>query len=273
MSTRQAPYHHRDGSNCWTKNCSLEHVGISDQFFKSGDISAFLDAKTLEEKSVKNPFLPETKSFRSLEYGSENYKLFIQQSEELQSQVSGAEYQALSEYTGWAFKQFYGYLENQNRDGSEFGSQYDDETKAKLKNALASGVKNLDSFVAKAGTLPKPVQVFRGESLPAGTDLDATLAQRYPVGKTVNMKRFLSTSLDPKVASEITGDKKESYVLVIKTKTGAMLGGDISEQGLREKEVILPRDRKYRVEKITTDTIQWGTTKKTHKTVHLTMVD
>lgn len=264
-----APYRHTDGSNCWTKNCSLDHMGASNSFIKANDVSGFLSARELEQKPTENPFLPKQKDIHALEYGSDDYKLFINRSEELELQVSAEEYKTVSEYTGWAFKEYYGFLEGKNRDGSAFGAQYEGETKEALLKKLATGVNHLDNLVAKAGMLPKPVQVFRGEKPPKGMSAAEHLKSAYPVGGTITVSRFLSTSMDAKVASEITSSSDNSYVLAIRTREGAMLSGNISEHGLREKEVLLPRNRSYRVESISEAVIHWGGTKKVHTVVNL----
>lgn len=258
---------HSDGSNCYTPNCSLGHMSSSTVAARMGDVSGFLKAK--ETETAKNVHSPTT--YKMLEYGSSNYNLFMQKSEDLTNQVSAQEFKAISEYTGWAYQQYYGFLEGTNEDGSPFGSQYDELTQTQLKGGLQAGVASLDSVISKAGKLDNPVTVFRGERPPKNISLEAHLATSFPVGQKINVKRYLSTSLDPKIASETVGsDENSSYVLVIQTKEGAMLGEHISEQGLREKEVLLPRDRTYKVERISTDFVQWGSTKRKHATVYLT---
>lgn len=265
MSNRSAPYRHADGTDCYTKDCSLGHVSSVHQAVLDRNVSAYLTARAAEDKSAQR-----VNTFRSLEYGTPLYKTFVEQSSALSSQATGKEVQAVVEYTGWAYQQYYSFFEGKNSDGSVFGSQYDESTRERLGKALNHGASQIDSFIAKGGKFKKPVQVFRGESVPAGKTLEQHLNETYPVGKSVNVKRFLSTSLDPKIASDITGSN-ESYVVVITTREGAMLDESTSEHGLREKEVLLPRNRDYRVERVSRDVFQWGSTKKTHTTVYLTL--
>ena len=261
---------HSDGSNCYTVGCSLGHVSNALQAARSNDVAGYLKARDLENQQKTVKVSPQT--HRALEYGTENYNLFVKKSDELTAVVDGKEVQSVVEYTGWAYKQYYSFLEGKNKDGSEFGSEYDDATKAQLTRAVGAGVARIDSLISKAGKLPKPVAVYRGEKVPAGVSITEHLSKKFPIGEKINIKRFLSTSLDPKIASEITGeDTSSSYVLVIKTKEGAMLGEYTSEHGLREKEVLLPRDKSYKVERIASDVIQWGNTRRTHATVYLTM--
>lgn len=257
---------HKDGSNCYTRNCSLDHYSFSSQIaeLKTNIDSLFEDKKTS---------LPSSKTFRSLEYGTEDYNFFRNKAEESESTMTGSEYKAVSEYTGWAYKHYYGFLEGKETDGSPFGSNLDPDLRNKLISSLEHGTSQIDAFISKSGKFPKPVTVFRGERTPKGVSMAEHLAKNYPVGKEVEIKRYLSTSMDPKIASEITGESSDSYVLVIKTKEGVMLGENISEQGLREKEVLLPRDKKYKVTNVSNDTIQWGSTKRNHVTVHLTLCD
>ena len=269
MATRNAPYRHNDGSNCYTQNCSLGHIANSIQQAHNGNVSGFLAARAKEDTQKTNS---QPKAFSSLEYGSDNYKLFMSKADDVVNNITAKEHRAVMEYTGWAYQQYYSYLEGQNEDGTEFGSQYDEATRTQLKNGLASGVANMDNLMAKVGKFDKPVTVFRGEKPPKGVSVAEHLSKTYPLGGNVSIKRFLSTSMDAKVASEIVGENTDnSYVIVIKAKEGVMLGEEMSEHGLREKEVILPRDKKYRVENISSSVIKWGSTKRNHTTVHLTM--
>lgn len=50
----KAPYRHSDGSDCYTKNCSLGHYTNSDSAIAKGDINAFLDAKEQETKPARD---------------------------------------------------------------------------------------------------------------------------------------------------------------------------------------------------------------------------
>lgn len=258
---------HKDGSNCYTRNCSLDHFDINTQISElKNNINTIFD-----NKKPASP--PVSKTFRSLEYGTDDYNFFRKKAEESESTMTGSEYKAVSEYTGWAYQHYYGFLEGKEADGTPFGSKLDEELRNKLLTSLQHGTTQIDAFINKSGKFPKPVKVFRGEKAPIGVPLTEHLAKTYPVGQEVEIKRYLSTSMDPKIASEITGDSANNYILVITTKEGVMLGENISEQGLREKEVLLPRDKKYKVSHISNDTIQWGSTKKKHVTVHLTLTD
>jgi len=273
MTTRNAPYRHSDGTDCYTPNCTLGNTSTSIQSaIANKDVSAYLAARSQQEAKKATPTSSKPRTLRSLEYGTENYNLFITKAEELTEKVDAKEVQSVVEYTGWAYQQYYGYLEGKNEDGMVFGSQYDEATNAQLNRVLGAGVARMDSLISKAGTMKKPVEVFRGEKPPKGVSTVEHLAKNFPIGGKVNIKRYLSTTMDPKIASEITGDNNdESYVLVIRTKEGAALGEYTSEHGLREKEVLLPRDRTYKVDRIGRDIIQWGSTRKNHTTVYLTM--
>lgn len=256
---------HKDGSDCYTRNCSLDHASYGYQVSSlQNQIAAAFDNPVKEKK---------TPVYRSLEYGTPEYKFFREKAEESEMSMSGVEYKAISEYTGWAFKHYYSYIEGKTSKGEAFGAGMDDDLKNQLTKVLDNGLQNIDNFIAKSAKFPKPVKVFRGEKPPRGVGLAEHIAQTFPVGEQISVKRYMSTSMDAKVASEITGDNVDGYMVVIETRQGAMLGENISEQGLREKEVLLPRDRKYEVVDVSDSVVQWGSTKKKHLTVHLKMVD
>ena len=258
---------HKDGSNCYTRNCSLDHLTSHSQIMRlqASIYNAFGNSKQSEAK-------PKANVYRSLEYGTPEYNFFREKAEQSESTMTGGEYKAVSEYTGWAFKHYYAFFEGKHSDGSNFGSKLDEPLKEQLTQALQNGAAQIDHFIAKSGKFPKPIKVFRGEKPPKGVSVSEHLAKTYPLGGEIEIKRYLSTTMDPKIASEITNASPENYIVVIDTQEGAMLGENISEQGLREKEVLLPRNRKYKVTRISNDTVQWGSNKKTHVTVHLSAV-
>lgn len=258
---------HKDGSNCYTRNCSLDHFNVESQIMQ---LQANI-TNAFQKPEQKQP-ISKNKTHRSLEYGTPEYKFFCEKAEQSESTMTGKEYKAVSEYTGWAFKHYYAYFEGKHSDGSPFGSKLDAPLKEQLTRMLEDGANNIDNFIARSGRFSKPVTVYRGEKPPKGVSVADHLAKTYPIGGEIEIKRYLSTTMDPKIASEITNSTSENYILVIDTKEGAMLGENISEQGLREKEVLLPRNKKYKVSHISNDTIQWGPNKKTHVTVHLTAV-
>lgn len=55
----KAPYRHSDGSDCYTKNCSLGHYTSTDAAIAKGDINAFLDAKEADKKPLDIADIPE----------------------------------------------------------------------------------------------------------------------------------------------------------------------------------------------------------------------
>ena len=251
-NTKKAPYRHQDGSNCWTKNCKLSHVKNSTPSFVFPE----------------RPEPPKSRIYSSLEYGSSGYNSFIAGTKSLAEKASADEVKAVFEYSGWLYKEYYSYLEGKNADGSEYGSQYEDNFREAITRAMANNCTKMDSLISKAGVLPKPVTVFRGERFPEGVDPARFLAEKFPKGGRVHMKRYLSTSLEPKVATDITGDAP-SYVMVIEARKGAMLGDELSEQGLREREMLLPRNTEYEVVSVESSVFRFGPNKKKEITVHL----
>ena len=211
------------------------------------------------------------KTFKPLAYGSEPYKLFLNQANKLEPQIVLSEFEAIMQYTSWGYQHYYGFLENVNVDGTTFGSQYDEDTQTKLINALTKGVNLIDSVIAKNGFTDVPVNVFRAEKAFNVDNLEMFLKETYSVDETVTFKRFLSTSMNPQIASELINDD-ETYMLVISASEGAYLGGSISEQGLREKEVLLPRNRSYKVTSVGKSVVKNGSSSKEVPTVFLTLL-
>lgn len=255
----KAPYRHADKSNCWTKNCSRNHVSNTSPKFIFPENDFNKNSQPVE-------------CYKSLEYGGEDYKSFVENAEGLVMQVTASEVQSLFEYTGSEYKSYYGFLEGTNRDGSKYGSQFPELERDNIMYKLDGGVRNLDSIIAKAGRFNKPTKVFRGETPPAGVNVMEHLLKNYPVGEVVNVKRFLSTSLEPLVASNTIGDKAGSYLLVITANEGAAIGDGLSEQGLREKEILLPRNKEYKVTKVSEVIVKAGFKDKKHIAVHLTQL-
>jgi hypothetical protein len=76
------------------------------------------------------------------------------------------------------------------------------------------------------------------------------LEQKYPVGSTIEVPEYMSTSSDPTVAQRFTGNN--SIVLEVSTKN-AIPVGYMSAWGNHEREFIVNKNQKYKVKAILSD--------------------
>lgn len=129
-------------------------------------------------------------------------------------------------------------------------------SKAMIKNQM----KTLDGIFAKH-SLDEPTVLYRGvgantfpkEIKNASEDspeFNEFIAEKYPVGETISIPEYMSTSADPAVAHNFSGF--QSVVLEIKTKSAVPVGL-VSAWNASEREFLVNRDGKYRVVSVLKD--------------------
>jgi len=122
------------------------------------------------------------------------------------------------------------------------------------KKMIEKQVKTLDGVFARH-SLPEPVVLYRGfgkNNLPDQLDhvhpdsaeMKEYLAEKYPLGETIDIPEYMSTSLDPAVAHKFAG--YEAMVLEIKTKRAVPVAM-MSAWDESEREFVVNRNGKYRV--------------------------
>lgn len=89
--------------------------------------------------------------------------------------------------------------------------------------------------------------------------LNKYLTEKYPVGETITVSEYMSTSVDPQIANKFTGGQK--VVLEVSSKK-AIPVGYMSAWGSVEREFILNKGSKYRVKQILQD-VNYKTARKT----------
>lgn len=166
-----------------------------------------------------------TSSRSALQYGTPVYNKFIQDAEKVSQSLTANEVKALFEYTGWFYA---GYQEFLNRPAN---------SPVKLSDAsFVVGVESLDSATAKTvNTVNRTL--YRG----AMSTVD------HNVGDTVTFTSFISTTVNPQVAVDIISSKENGVIYEFHTHEGIELNDSTSEQGLREKEVLLGRGKTFTV--------------------------
>ena len=105
----------------------------------------------------------------------------------------------------------------------------------------ATHVKNLDIAMTKAAPVPDDVVVFRGR--PSATNIS-------PVGSTVDLPSYTSTSIDPKVAMNFSGEG--GVIFEMRAPKGKTLPGIFMPliEGIpykSEAELLMPRGTKFKV--------------------------
>jgi hypothetical protein len=114
-------------------------------------------------------------------------------------------------------------------------------------------IKTLDGIFAKH-PLEEPVVLYRGigmnnfpDEITSVSDkslVDEYLQDKYPVGETIEIPEYMSTSADPAIGHKFSGT--QSVVLEIKT-TRAVPVGMVSAWDVDEREFVVNRNGKYRV--------------------------
>ncbi len=97
-------------------------------------------------------------------------------------------------------------------------------------------IKQIDSAIKKVGKYEKPITVLRGVSAKR-FDLD-----KLKAGSEMVLDGFQSTSISEDAAENFS---KGGLILRIKTSEGLFLNG--AAQWKTEQEILLPRDRKYKI--------------------------
>jgi hypothetical protein len=126
-----------------------------------------------------------------------------------------------------------------------------------VEERLDDEVGHLDSAISKAVIPEEPRKLYRYFKVPVGVDTQTYVEKYFTSGKGYRDKGFISTTMDPEfvmahLMAEKAGGKGDDYVIFeILSKQGASMqaepygrSGDI--QSL-EKEIILPRDIKFRI--------------------------
>lgn len=92
-----------------------------------------------------------------------------------------------------------------------------------------------------------PYVCYRGEKVHVreGESFEKAVMREFFPESVIERKSYLSTSLDPSVASYFAGKDVQSVVLEIRAKSGISLK-ELSDSS-KEEEMLLPRDSKFRV--------------------------
>jgi len=134
------------------------------------------------------------------------------------------------------------------------------ERESYTKEFTQKKIRHLNSAFKKY-SLESPAVLYRGLnnwSLPdklqdydaAQETINSYLQSKYPVGETITVHEYMSTSADPNVAQRFTGSNR--IVLEVKTKK-AIPVGYMSAWDSHEREFIVNKGMKYKVNAILSD--------------------
>ncbi len=248
-SIRKAPYAHADGSNCWTKNCRYRIV--PETFIASQD-------------KFSQEYHKETIAFHKKLDRKERNSLYYYMK---QSSTSVNSYLRFGE---------------QNSQFELMSSIKKKHEYEKYKKGVLDIVKNIDKIFTYSTKYSEPRKVFRGERVPQIMGIENTIASRFKVGEAIEIPNYVSTSVDPGMARNFVWDGSDGgYLMVITTSEGIPVSTDDYES---EEEILLPRGRKFMVDKIETSYIRkqgdgrayggeyYAPKKSEYKTIYLTLL-
>lgn len=192
----------------------------------------------------------------SLEYGCDAYNNFLTDSTRNENLLTPAEKKSLFEYTGWFYRDYQSYLKNPS---TVTPSPVVKESLQFMDSALAKSPRKNNNVLYHG--VPKDLQ----NSMSMWSDPNF-----ITTNDTFVRESFFSTSIDPKVASDNTGGGEGSIIFEIYTTDGLALNGELSEHGLREKEVLLPRGKQFKIIGVLNNVVfSWGSTSRTHTIIQL----
>ena len=202
----------------------------------NGDIKHTNAAPKLEYKNRE--FLSQDSIRETIKNDSPQILTMIKESKHWVNQLTTEETEAMAWFTSNGSSEVNQHLANHEETTY---SQYS-------QDHLDSTIKNMDSALAKFERV-KPVIVYRGISMDImeargyKRNEEGFIADSFPMGGTYSSEAYMSTSLDP---SRATGFASSGVVLEIKSKKAAPVV-NISAWDITEKEMVIPRNQKYKI--------------------------
>jgi hypothetical protein len=270
--TRTAPYHHADGTNCWTVDCSRGHkesVTGFQAFVKEWSTDPVLAASITESKPSDDAKLELAKLLPKANRIRRGLNKFLRRHEtdwELRSQMRnkyGEKYNALSSYMQYDYlmvnsrlrggKAWAEFLETKRKDESAYGDKIDPkEYAARADEAIG----HMDYMLEELKTIsPSEHKVLYRYEFPYAGDVKSHV-ENFKVGDVIDVPAFTSTSPDPNVmidtANESWNAGKDFYVYEIVSNRGLDLYKVAGNSGVgsNEREVLLPRNSRLQVHRI-----------------------
>jgi hypothetical protein len=200
-----------------------------------GDIKHTNVAPKLKYKN--RSFLPHETLRETVKNDSPEILTMIKESKHWVNQLTTEETEAMAWFTSNGSSEVNQHLANSATGYSRYSKEHLDAT-----------TKNMDSALAKFQR-DEPVIVYRGISMDIveargyKRNEENFVAEAFPMGGTYSSEAYMSTSLDP---SRATGFASSGIVLEIKSKKAAPVA-NISAWDITEKEMVIPRNQKYKI--------------------------
>ena len=218
--------------------------------------------KKREELRNRYEFLkPEvTAEYEPVVYGDSALVSYNDEYLSLEAKATPAELEALKNFTATGHKPINEFLMSPDVYAERFSSP---EKHAEVVEKLKKDITSLDTVIAKAGVTEHSRTVYR--VLTQDHTKHFTSAEEYAdkcgftEGKEVEFKNFSSTTIDPAFVTRYVGKDEEhsAVVLVISARKGAPVALTATAPDENqytqdtEREILLPRNTKYKVTKIT----------------------
>lgn len=191
----------------------------------------------------------------ALVYQSLQYQEFINQVAYADAVLTNDEKRAIFEYTGTFYRDYQSFCKN---------------THTTVSRLVTDSLPHLDSALHKSSHTHN-LPLYHGIPKNRQNSMSYLRGLQHSLKKSLLIRKsFFSTSVDPKIASDITGGVEGSIVFEIFTTDGIALGAETSEFGIREKEILLPRNKTFQIVDIVEDVVfSWGSSKRKHTLVQL----
>lgn len=205
--------------------------------------------------------------YKPIHFGDPRLHALNDEYKALESKATPEELEALKDFTGLGYLSTNRYLtdpDKQLQKVQDYLNKSGDSTRLEtIIQKEKDAVKNLDSVITKAGETEQPRTLYR--VLSQDSTEKFTSSEEYAnncgfiVGKEVEFKGYSSTTIDPAFITRFVSkeDEHTSVVLVISTTRGAPVSSTATKQEEikftqdSEHEILLPRDTRYKVTKVT----------------------
>lgn len=239
---------------------------------KANSIQTFSDPEFLDLKEYRKELIPKTPEWES----------YIAEGKKFSSSITAHESDAIYNYTDIEYGIIRDYLNGyyiQTADKRPF------IIKEEHRKNYQSTIDSMDSALRKAGLAEKHRTLYRGLSIPEAIANPADwLQEHFPVGGVMSQKSYMSTSLSAQKAGGFAGlyvEDSRRIIIEILSRKGAVLDQHTSIYGQAEREVLLPREAKFKVVAIHKDadlnyesySLKQPVTKHTFQAIIIQLVD
>jgi hypothetical protein len=125
------------------------------------------------------------------------------------------------------------------------------------KQELSGWVEKLDKVLTLTKKLDEPRMLYRGATVPGtvpNRSINKWLTDNYKIGSVWSNKTFTSTTVDPDgndifISTPLGFDYNQDRHVIFEflTREGAPLGVTTADMGAAESEVLLPRNKNFRI--------------------------